>query len=85
MPKSTKHKLAYQKRYNARPENIRKREMNNAARQKAIREGRASVGDGTEVDHKRPLRKGGTNRGGNTRVISGSRNAAWRRGKRGYD
>ena len=85
MPKSSKAKLEYQRKYNARPENVNKREANNRARQEAIREGRARVGDGTEVDHKRPLRKGGTNAPGNLRVVSGSTNAAWRKGKRGYD
>lgn len=85
MPTSTKQKLRYQKAYNARPENVKKRVMNNAARRAAIREGRASVGDGTEVDHKRPLRKGGTNAKGNLHVVKGGKNAAWRKGKRGYD
>lgn len=85
MPKSSKAKLKYQKEYNARPENVKKRVMNNAARREAIREGRAEVGDGTEVDHKKPLRKGGSNARSNLRVVPGSKNAAWRRGKKGYD
>lgn len=85
MPKSSPAKLAYQKRYNARPENVNKREANNRARQEAIREGRARVGDGTEVDHKKPLRHGGTNAPSNLRVVKGSKNAAWRKGKHGYD
>ena len=41
----------------------------NKARRKAIREGHASVGDGTHVDHKTPLSKGGGNGDGNTRVV----------------
>lgn len=85
MPKSTPAKLAYQKKYNARPENVNKREANNRARQEAIREGRARVGDGTEVDHKKPLRHGGTNAPSNLRVVKESKNAAWRKGKHGYD
>ena len=61
MPKSSKQKLAYQREYNARPENVAKRVQNNAARREAIREGKARVGDGTNVDHRVPLDKGGTN------------------------
>lgn len=44
-----------------------------------------SKGDGKEVDHKKPIRKGGTNGGGNTRVVPKSKNRAWRKGKKGYD
>lgn len=85
MPKSSKAKLEWQKEYNATPEQKRKRVLNNAARREAIREGRAKVGDGTEVDHKVPLRKGGTNAKTNLRVVKEETNAAWRKGKRGYD
>ncbi len=85
MPKSTPSKLLYMKKYNAKPANVNKRELNNQARQEAIREGRAKVGDNTEVDHVKPLRKGGTNADSNTRVIPESKNAAWRKNKRGYD
>ena len=85
MAKSSKAKLEYQREYNAKPENVKKRVMNNAARRDAIREGRAEVGDGTEVDHKKPLRKGGSNARSNLRVVPESENAAWRKGKRGYD
>jgi hypothetical protein len=76
--KSSKAKLAYQKEYNARPENVAKRVKNNAARREAIREGAAKVGDGKDVDHKRPLDKGGTNAKSNLRVVDRSDNRAWR-------
>jgi hypothetical protein len=85
MPKSTPAKLRYQKAYNARPENVNKREQNNAARREAIRKGEARVGDGKDVDHKKPLRKGGTNADSNTRVIDDSKNRGWRKGHRGKD
>lgn len=78
MPSSTKAKLVYQKAYNARPENVKKRVLNNAARREAIKEGRAKVGDGTNVDHKRPLDKGGTNAKSNLRVVKESTNKSWR-------
>lgn len=78
MPKSSKTKLEYQRAYNARPENVAKRVKNNAARREAIREGTAKVGDGKDVDHKKPLDKGGTNDRSNLRVVDRSENRAWR-------
>lgn len=79
MPKSSKAKLAYQKAYNARPENIDKRVKNNAARRDAIASGKAKVGDNTQVDHKKPLDKGGTNDKNNLRVVDRKVNAGWRK------
>jgi hypothetical protein len=79
MPKSSKAKLAYQAKYNKQPEELAKRIKNNAARQEAIREGRAKVGDGTQVDHVKPLDAGGTNAKSNLRVIDREKNAAWRK------
>jgi len=79
MPKSSPAKLAFQKAYNAKPENVNKREANNRARQAAIRSGKAKVGDNTQVDHIVPLDVGGaTDAKSNLRVISRKENAAWR-------
>lgn len=78
MPKSSKAKLEYQREYNAKPENVAKRVANNAARREAIKEGRAKVGDGKDVDHKKPLDKGGTNAKSNLRVVDRSENRGWR-------
>lgn len=83
MAKSSPEKLAFQKAYNAKPENVKKRELNNAARLAALKTGKATKGDGTEVDHKVPLNNGGTNDPKNLRVIDGSRNASWRKGDKG--
>jgi len=85
MAKSSDKKLAYMAEYQKDPENVRKRVARNKARRHAIAEGRAEVGDGKEVDHKRPLRKGGSNSDSNTRVISAKANRGWRKGKKGYD
>lgn len=79
MVTSTKAKLAYQKAYNARPEEVKKREMNNQVRLAAIKAGTAHKGDNTQVDHIVPLDEGGTNAKGNTRVISRKVNEAWRK------
>jgi hypothetical protein len=71
--------------YHAKPEQKRKRAQRNAARREAIRDGRAKKGDGKDVHHKKPLRKGGSNSKGNTTVTSRKRNRSWRKGKKGYD
>lgn len=81
MPKSSPQKLAWQKEYNARPENVAKRVQNNAARREAIREGLVKKGDGKDIDHKKMLDEGGTNTKGNLRVTSASENRAWRERK----
>lgn len=85
MPVSSKAKLAYQKTYNAKPENVNRRELNNSARREAIRDGKARVGDGKDVDHIKPLDNGGGNTKGNTRVVSEHTNRSWRKGQSGYN
>lgn len=66
--------------YNARPENVAKRVKNNQARAKMEKEGRVRKGDGKDVDHKKPLRSGGSNARSNLRVVLKSRNRGWRDG-----
>ena len=61
------------------------RAQRNAARREAEREGKVSKGDGKDVDHKIPIRKGGTNADSNTRVVDKEDNRGWRKGKKGYD
>lgn len=78
MTKSTPQKLAYQKERNARPEEKRKRAMNNAARRDAMEKGLVRKGDGKDVDHKVPLDRGGSNAPSNLRVVSASKNRGWR-------
>jgi len=56
--------------YHGKPEQIRNRSKRNGARRLAIKDGRARKGDGKEVDHIKPLSKGGTNRRKNLRVVS---------------
>lgn len=85
MATSTKQKLAYQKKYNARPEETAKRVKNNAARRDAIKGGKASVGDGKDVAHKKSLENGGGNSKGNTTVQDRSTNRAWRKGSGSYN
>jgi hypothetical protein len=65
--------------YHAKPA----QKKNRAARNKARRDAGLSVGDPREVDHKRPLSKGGSNGASNTRVVSRTTNrkkgSSWRR------
>ena len=78
-------KAQYDKVYNAKPEQKEARAQRNAARREAEREGKVSKGDGKDVDHKTPIRKGGTNADSNTRVVDKEDNRGWRKGKKDYD
>lgn len=66
--------------YDARPENVAKRVKNNQARSIMEKEGRVRKGDGKDVDHKKPLRSGGSNARSNLRVQSQAKNRGWRKG-----
>lgn len=50
--KNTKARQAAQKKYNAKPEQKKRRAQRNAARAKMIKAGKASKGDGKDVAHK---------------------------------
>ena len=50
--KNTKARQAAQKRYNAKPEQLKRRAARNAARREMIKAGKASKGDGKDVMHK---------------------------------
>ena len=78
-------KAQYDKVYNAKPEQKEARAQRNAARREAEREGKVHKGDGKDVDHKTPIRKGGTNADSNTRVVDKEDNRGWCKGKNGYD
>lgn len=60
--------------YHGKPEQRRNRALRNKARRLAIKDGRARKGDGMEVDHKKPLSKGGTNHRSNLRIVSRAAN-----------
>ena len=71
--------------YGGLPEKKKNRAKRNAARRQAEKEGKVRKGDGKEVDHKTPIRKGGGNGKGNLQVKSAAANRGWRKGKKGYD
>lgn len=85
MPQSPERKAAYDKAYNAQPAQKKKRAMRNAARRELEREGLVHKGDGKDVDHKTPLKRGGSNARSNLRVVSEKANRGWRRGKSSYN
>lgn len=78
-------KAAYDKAYNSRPSQVKKRMARNRARAALMREGVVKKGDGKDVDHKVPLDRGGSNDRSNLRVASQKKNRGWRRGKSGYN
>lgn len=85
MAQSPARKAAYDKAYNARPEQVKRRAMRNKARRELEKEGLVHKGDGKDVDHRRPLDSGGSNARSNLRVVSETKNRGWRRGKSGYN
>lgn len=58
------------------PAEKKKRAARNKARNAAIKKGTAKKGDGKDVDHKKPLSKGGSKKLSNTRVRSRKANRA---------
>lgn len=70
-------------KYNSRPEQKKRRAARNTARRQAAAAGLVKKGDGKDVDHKRPLSKGGSNAKSNRRVVSASKNRSFARNKNG--
>ena len=64
--------------YHAKPEQKKNRAQRNAARRELIKAGQVHKGDGKDVDHKKPIRSGGSNARSNLRVTSVSKNRGWR-------
>jgi hypothetical protein len=79
MNKGGPKKAAYDKAYNAKPDQVKKREERNNARAKLMREGKVKKGDGKDVDHKTMLDAGGNNNRSNLRVRSQTENRGWRK------
>lgn len=78
--KDYKDKLAYQKKYNARPEIKKRRAEQNRARRKMMEAGKVKKGDGKDVHHVKPVSKGGTWRDG-LKVTSRAKNRGYKRDK----
>jgi hypothetical protein len=79
MPKTSKKALSTKAAYNKKPSVQKKRVANNKARRHALAKGTVKKGDGKDVDHKKPLAKGGSATDANTRVVSQKTNRGWRK------
>lgn len=66
-------------RYQGTDEQKKKRAERNNARRRLMRKGRVQKGDGRDVDHKTPLKNGGSNSDSNLRVVSKSKNRGFPR------
>lgn len=65
--------------YHSKPEQKHNRALRNAARREMEDRGLVRKGDGKDVDHKKPLDKGGSNDPSNWRVLPKSKNRGYRR------
>lgn len=71
---ATRNYKAEYNNYHAQPEQIKKRAERVKARRMMEKTGAVTKGDGKDVDHKKPLRSGGTTTKSNLRVRSKSAN-----------
>ena len=69
MAKPRDYKKEYRE-YHGKPEQIKNRDARNAARREVEKRVGASAIKGKDVDHKRPLIKGGSNKLSNLRIRS---------------
>ena len=69
--------------YTSKPEVKKKRAEQNAARRELMQEGLVHKGDGKDVDHKRPLSRGGSTSRSNLRVVPASQNRSFSRNSDG--
>ncbi|CAB4156502.1 HNHc domain containing protein [uncultured Caudovirales phage] len=65
--------------YQGTEEQKKRRAERNAARAKLMKAGKVSKGDGKDVDHAKPLSKGGSNKTSNLRVKTKSANRSFKR------
>lgn len=74
------YKSEYQA-YQGKPEQIKARAQRNAARAAMEKKGLVRKGDGLDVDHRKPIVKGGGNGAGNLRVVPAGQNRSFPRTK----
>ena len=86
MPYMTNGKRDYKKEnklYNSKPAQIKARGERTTLRRQANASGVTSKGDGKDLDHIKPLSKGGANKMSNTRVTTKSANRSFARNANG--
>lgn len=67
--------------YQGKPEQVANRSDRNAARREMEKAGKVHKGDGRDVDHKKPMAKGGANTKSNLQVTSQHANRSFARTK----
>lgn len=72
------YKKEYEK-YHSKPEQRKNRSERTVARNQANADGRTHKGDGKDLDHIKPLSKGGSSAKSNTRVVSKTANRSFSR------
>ena len=85
MSSNPKDKRDYKKEYEYQgtPEQIAKRSERNKARRQYEKE-HGNLPSKVDVDHKTPLKNGGSNSRDNLRAVPESKNSSWRKGSTGY-
>jgi 5-methylcytosine-specific restriction endonuclease McrA len=81
MPRNPRDYKKEYEAYDGTPEVKKKRAMRNKARRQLEAEGVVSKGDGKDVDHKRPLAKGGSTARNNLRAVPAAKNRSFARTK----
>jgi hypothetical protein len=66
--KNANERTKRERAYDGSPARKKARAARNKARRQAMRDGKVRKGDGKDVDHKKPLSKGGSTHKSNTRV-----------------
>lgn len=84
MPSSKNYKRNYKQEYNTdSPARRKARAERNAARRELVKEGLVKKGDNKEVNHVKPLSKGGDNARKNLSVVAAAKNHSYPRTKSG--
>lgn len=81
MPKRRNYSLEYQN-YQGSEKQKTNRALRNKARNQMMKEGKVHKGDGMDVDHKKPLIKGGGTSLSNLRVQTDNANRSFKRTKK---
>lgn len=68
-----------ERKYDSKPEVKERRAARNRARYKLMKEGKVSKGDGKDVDHKKPLSKGGSTKRSNLKAAPAKKNRSYAR------
>lgn len=77
--KSVRNYKMENEKYNSKPEQIKARSERTMLRREANATGVTKKGDGKDLDHKKPLSKGGANTMANARVTTKSANRSFSR------